>query len=49
MLSLFLSLLKIVFYVFIILWGALALFAYKNINRTFSKYRKISELDAEKA
>jgi len=36
---------KITIYGFIILWGALALVAYKNAKISFSTYRKIVQID----
>jgi hypothetical protein len=36
---------KIAIYGFIIFWGALAIFAYKNIKKTLSKYRNIRDVE----
>ena len=40
------SFLKIAIYTFIILYGALAYFALKNINKILKKYRKYKDVEA---
>jgi len=47
MLSVILLLMKLSLYGLIILWGGLALFAHKNARLTFSKYKKIIQIDPE--
>lgn len=47
MISLLLSLIKIVFYAFVVLWGALSIFAFKNIKKNFLKYRNLPSIDSE--
>ena len=37
--------LKLYFYSVIIIWGALAIFAYRNVKKTFKKYRNIKEVE----